>query len=77
MTLSEMLIRRKADGHGLPCYLESSHDINIIIYGKLGFELRKQIFLTRAPGKELRLDVMVREPITREKREGPAPSKAK
>ncbi|KAJ9639061.1 hypothetical protein H2204_003969 [Knufia peltigerae] len=70
-------VSKLADGHGLPCYLESSHNINIIIYGKLGFELRKQIFLTRAPGKELRLDVMVREPVGREKNEDTAASKAK
>lgn len=46
---------------GLPCYLESSHDINIIIYGKMGYELKKEIYLRRAT-EELRLDVMVREP---------------
>jgi len=56
-------VSKMADAEGLPCYLESSHDINIIIYGKLGFELRKHIYLQRAAGKELRLDVMVREPV--------------
>ncbi|KAK5044777.1 hypothetical protein LTR84_010433 [Exophiala bonariae] len=50
-----------ADEAGLPCYLESSHDINIIIYGKMGYELKKKIYLQRA-AHELRLDVMVREP---------------
>jgi len=34
----------------------------MIIYGKLGFELRKQIYLKRADGHHLRMDVMVREP---------------
>jgi GNAT superfamily N-acetyltransferase len=53
----------QADAHGIPCYLESSHDINVLIYGKMGFEVKKQIHLKRAPGKELRMDVMVREPI--------------
>ena len=51
----------QADEEGLPCYLESSHDINLIIYGKMGFELRKQIYLQRAT-ENYRLDVMVREP---------------
>jgi hypothetical protein len=39
----------------------------MVIYGKLGFDVRKQIFLKRAAGMELRMDVMVREPVTREK----------
>ncbi|ETI21658.1 hypothetical protein G647_08005 [Cladophialophora carrionii CBS 160.54] len=60
-------VTKMADAEGLPCYLESSHDINIIIYGKLGFELRKQIYLKRAAGKELRMDVMVREPVGKQK----------
>jgi len=60
-------VSKMADAEGLPCYLESSHDINIIIYGKLGFELRKQIYLQRAEGKDLRLDVMVREPEGKQK----------
>ncbi|EXJ78464.1 hypothetical protein A1O1_08864 [Capronia coronata CBS 617.96] len=61
-------VTKMADADGVPCYLESSHDINIIIYGKMGFELRKHIYLQRAPGKQLRMDVMVREPVvTREK----------
>jgi len=62
-------VTKLADSHGLPCYLESSHDVNLIIYGKLGFELRRQIYLKRAAGKELKMDVMVREPVaTREKK---------
>ncbi|KEF55817.1 uncharacterized protein A1O9_08568 [Exophiala aquamarina CBS 119918] len=64
-----------ADTEGLPCYLESSHDINIIIYGKMGYELKKKIYLQRAP-QELRLDVMVREPaIVREKANRPVAAK--
>ncbi|KIV94013.1 hypothetical protein PV10_05177 [Exophiala mesophila] len=55
-------VTNQADMQGLPCYLESSHDINIIIYGKMGFELKKQIYLQRVAGQELRMDVMVREP---------------
>lgn len=35
----------------------------------MGYELRKKIYLQRAAGKELRLDVMVREPgVLREKK---------
>jgi hypothetical protein len=41
--------------------------VNLIIYGKLGFELRKQIYLRRAAGKELKMDVMVREPMGKKK----------
>jgi len=50
-----------ADQAGQPCYLESSHDINVKIYGKMGFSLQKQIWLTRSD-EEVRMDVMVREP---------------
>ncbi|KAI1610965.1 hypothetical protein EDD36DRAFT_308461 [Exophiala viscosa] len=57
-------VTKLADVHAQPCYLESSHDINLIIYGKLGFELRKQIYLKRADGHDLRMDVMVREPAS-------------
>jgi hypothetical protein len=46
----------------VPCYLESSHDVNLIIYGKMGFELKKEIYLLREPGKKLKMAVMVREP---------------
>ncbi|EXJ84199.1 hypothetical protein A1O3_04866 [Capronia epimyces CBS 606.96] len=70
-------VTKRADTEGVPCYLESSHDINIIIYGKMGFELRKHIYLRRAEGKELRMDVMVREPpTTREKGDNTATLKS-
>jgi hypothetical protein len=52
----------QADAASVPCYLESSHHVNLIIYGKMGFELRKEIYLLREPGKKLKMDVMVREP---------------
>ena len=42
-------------------YLESSHAINVKIYGKMGFVLKKQIWLKRSD-EEIRMDVMVREP---------------
>lgn len=29
----------------------------------MGFELKKQIYLERVAGQELRMDVMVREPV--------------
>ena len=56
-----MLNIRQADKTGAACYLESSHDINIIIYGKMGFELKKQIYLQREK-EPLKMDVMVRYP---------------
>lgn len=50
-----------ADRAGQPCYLESSHAVNLIIYGKLGYKMQKSIFLTRSD-HEVRMDIMVREP---------------
>jgi len=50
-----------ADAENRACYLESSHAINRIIYGKLGFELKKNIYLQRAE-EHVELDIMVREP---------------
>lgn len=35
--------------------------MNLLIYGKMGFELKKQIFLRRDK-EDHRMDVMVREP---------------
>lgn len=55
-------VTRMADREGLPCYLESSHEVNRIIYGKMGFALRKQIFLQRDV-EHVELDIMVREPV--------------
>jgi GNAT superfamily N-acetyltransferase len=51
-----------ADAQGRACYLESSHHVNRIIYGKLGFQLKKNIYLQRAP-EHVELDIMVREPV--------------
>lgn len=50
-----------ADVEGRPCYLESSNDVNPIIYGKMGFEVRRQIWLQREK-EPIKLDIMVREP---------------
>jgi len=60
-------VTKTADTEGRPCYLESSNDINPIIYGKLGFEVVKQIYLKRAK-EDICLDIMVREPVPK----GPA-----
>jgi len=57
-------VTRMADAEGLACYLESSNDINPIIYGKLGFEIKKKLELKRGE-KPVVLDLMVREPAKR------------
>nr|OQO17604.1 hypothetical protein B0A51_14668 [Rachicladosporium sp. CCFEE 5018] len=56
----------QADREGRACYLESSHAVNRIIYGKMGFELQKNIYLQRAK-KHVELDIMVRQPRVDEK----------
>ncbi|KAK0282048.1 hypothetical protein LTR35_007145 [Friedmanniomyces endolithicus] len=53
-----------ADAAGRACYLESSNEVNRIIYGKLGFERRKIVYLQRAE-QHVELDIMVREPVLR------------
>ena len=63
---AKMLIRdvtRRADEEGTCCYLESSNVVNLRLYRGLGFEVRKQIWLSKG-GRELGvpLDIMVREP---------------
>lgn len=50
-------VTRRADVEGRATYLESSNDVNPIIYGKMGFEVRKKIHLEN--GYEM--DIMVRE----------------
>ncbi|RMZ85555.1 hypothetical protein DV737_g579, partial [Chaetothyriales sp. CBS 132003] len=46
-----------ADADGKACYLESSHAVNVKIYGKMGFELKREIYLLR--GEEpIKMDVM-------------------
>ncbi|KAK3070319.1 hypothetical protein LTR53_010670 [Teratosphaeriaceae sp. CCFEE 6253] len=55
-------VTRRTDAEGRACYLESSHEINRIIYGKMGFELKKNIYLQRAE-EHVELDIMVREPV--------------
>ncbi|RMZ88489.1 hypothetical protein DV736_g4289, partial [Chaetothyriales sp. CBS 134916] len=62
--LMEYVIRQ-ADEDGKPCYLESSHSVNVKIYGKMGFELKREIYLLRGD-EPIKMDVMVREPRSRE-----------
>jgi len=50
-----------ADAEQRLCYLESSNDVNPIIYGKMGFEIKRKIYLQRAE-EHVELDIMVREP---------------
>ena len=53
----------KADAERHACYLESSNPINLVIYGRLGFEIRKKIHLLRGKARH-ELDAMVREPVS-------------
>lgn len=55
-------VTRMADAQGRPCYLESSNEVNPVIYGKLGFETERKIGLVRGRGV-VELEVMVREPV--------------
>lgn len=50
-----------ADKQGKCCYLESSAEVNLIIYGKMGFEAKRKIYLQRAE-EHIELDIMIREP---------------
>lgn len=50
-----------ADREGLACYLESSTEVNIPIYNRFGFEVKKEIVLDRA-ANPIYLHCMIREP---------------
>lgn len=50
-----------ADAQRRACYLESSNEVNRVIYAKMGFELKKNIYLQRAE-EHVELDIMLREP---------------
>jgi len=52
---------RMADAEGRPIYLESSADVNVAYYTKLGFDLKKEIQLVRGP-QPIPLHIMVKEP---------------
>ncbi|KAL9585075.1 MAG: hypothetical protein Q9212_001739 [Teloschistes hypoglaucus] len=56
---------KQADTQGRLCYLESSNDINPDIYKKYGFEMVKNIQLTRN-ALPVKMDVMVRNPDARD-----------
>lgn len=64
-------VTQQADREGRPSYLESSNDINPIIYRKLGFEVVKKIYLKR-DREEMSLDIMVREPLLERSEKGKA-----
>jgi hypothetical protein len=53
--------QNQADREGRACYLESSNDINPVIYAKMGFEVVKEISLQRDK-EDIKMDIMVREP---------------
>lgn len=55
-------VTAQADRDGRACYLESSNAVNRKIYGKMGFGLKKVIYLQRAAEMTVELDIMVREP---------------
>ena len=57
----EYVTKGLADPEGRASYLESSNFVNRKIYGKLGFELKKNIYLLRAE-EQIVLYIMVREP---------------
>jgi len=52
---------KMADAEGCPTYLESSANINVSYYKKLGFVLKKEIYLRRAE-EPIPLHIMVKEP---------------
>ncbi|RMZ75242.1 hypothetical protein DV738_g5578, partial [Chaetothyriales sp. CBS 135597] len=48
---------KEADEQGKACYLESSHAVNLKIYGKMGFEHKGEIFLSKGE-RPIKMDVM-------------------
>jgi predicted acetyltransferase len=62
-------VTRLADRERRPCYLESSNACNPPIYMKFGFEQTRTINLQRG-GRNIPLDIMVREPVVQEKKRG-------
>lgn len=55
-------VTNMADAQKRPCYLESSNEINVKIYGRMGFKVKKRVHLQRAE-ENIELDIMVREPM--------------
>ncbi|KAF1919652.1 hypothetical protein BDU57DRAFT_440446 [Ampelomyces quisqualis] len=62
-------VTKLADGEGRACYLESSNVANPPIYRRFGFEACRTIQLQRG-GRNIPLDIMVREPVAQEKKGG-------
>jgi ribosomal protein S18 acetylase RimI-like enzyme len=62
-------VTKLADREGRPCYLESSNATNPPIYRRFGFEQCRTIQLQRG-GRNIPLDIMVREPVTLQKKSG-------
>jgi ribosomal protein S18 acetylase RimI-like enzyme len=60
-------VTKLADREGRACYLESSNACNPPIYRRFGFEACRTIQLQRG-GRNIPLDIMVREPLTQEKK---------
>lgn len=58
----EAVTRRQADRDGKACYLESSAAANVALYNRLGFKLKKRVYLQREE-QPVPLDIMVREPV--------------
>lgn len=52
----------KADAENRPMYLESSSLANNAYYARFGFQVKREIFLTRGRAP-VRLSIMVREPV--------------
>lgn len=53
-------VLRRADGSGLPCYLETESERNVAFYRRHGFEV---LTAERVPGHALALWTMARRPI--------------
>jgi ribosomal protein S18 acetylase RimI-like enzyme len=62
-------VTHMADRDGRACYLESSNACNPPIYRRFGFEACRTIQLQRG-GRNIPLDIMVREPVTVGKKKG-------
>ncbi|KAI9774005.1 MAG: hypothetical protein M1839_001957 [Geoglossum umbratile] len=60
----------RADAEGRAMYLESSAGDNVGYYQRLGFELKRKIYLSRGE-KPVGMDVMVREPLRPSVNNGP------
>ena len=54
---------KRADEEGKCMYLESSNVVNVKLYKRCGFEVKKRIVLKDGKAEEVPLDIMVREPM--------------